>query len=332
MSEYLSNRWGGEGGSYPSDCEPGNREVIGTRERTREADAVVRGVNVRVLFHAMKLTTLTRVMRMGRDQHCTISLYPVSWSIPHSSVSRSGSRRSVPFWSTHLRPLKDNALFWHAIWKSCDSPATGAVANIQRSTRAKYHRAIRYFKQNDQLARFTRMGEHFVNQERDDFWTEVKKMRGNNSATPTIVNDCLSEDDIALCFREKYNTLYNSVGYMPEEMARLRQEIEANACRHEGEMCRFHVLSTRDVTIASAMRLMLKFSYCAATSGSFGLWKEAITVWCGAAFSWFRTAVALLLAARSLSCVTSLRNPVIILWKVFVIQLYSSKSATITKK
>ncbi|ELU16751.1 hypothetical protein CAPTEDRAFT_216936, partial [Capitella teleta] len=45
---------------------------------------------------------------------------------------------------------------------------------------------------------------------RDDFWTEVQKMRGNNSATPTIVDDCLSEDDIALWFREKYNTLYNS--------------------------------------------------------------------------------------------------------------------------
>ncbi|ELT89281.1 hypothetical protein CAPTEDRAFT_185041 [Capitella teleta] len=132
-------------------------------------------------------------------------------SIPHSPVSRSGSRRSVPFWSTHVRPLKDSALFWHAIWKSCDSPATGAVANIRRSTRAKYHRAIRYFKQNDQLARFTRMGEYFVNQGRDDFWTEVQKMRGNNSATLTIVDDCLSEDDIALCFREMYNTLYNSV-------------------------------------------------------------------------------------------------------------------------
>ncbi|ELU08741.1 hypothetical protein CAPTEDRAFT_194900, partial [Capitella teleta] len=171
-------------------------------------------------------------------------------SIPHSPVSRSGSRRSVPFWSTHVRPLKDSALFWHAIWKSCDSPATGAVANIRRSTRAKYHRAIRYFKQNDQLARFTRMGEYFVNQGRDDFWTEVQKMRGNNNATPTIVDDCLSEDDIALCFREKYNTLYNSVGYVPEEMARLRQEIEANACRHEGEMCPSHVLSVRDVTIA----------------------------------------------------------------------------------
>ncbi|ELU00135.1 hypothetical protein CAPTEDRAFT_194581 [Capitella teleta] len=35
-------------------------------------------------------------------------------------------------------------------------------------------------------------------------------------------------------------------------LLRLRQEIEANACCHEGEMCPSHVLSVRDVTIAMA--------------------------------------------------------------------------------
>lgn len=106
--------------------------------------------------------------------------------IPHSNANQVNARKPVPYWTTHVKPLKDKALFWHAIWKSCDSPTIGVVAQIRRSTRAKYHRALRFFKQNDNLARFSRMGEQFLQQDRADFWSEVKRMRGNDTPAPSV--------------------------------------------------------------------------------------------------------------------------------------------------
>jgi len=40
-------------------------------------------------------------------------------------------------------------LIWHNIWLKCGRPRDGAAADIMRRTRAAYHYAVRYFKQNN---------------------------------------------------------------------------------------------------------------------------------------------------------------------------------------
>lgn len=67
------------------------------------------------------------------------------------------------------------------------------------------------------------MGEQFVQQKRVDFWLEVKRMRGNN----------------------KYENLYTSVPYDPDEMARLRQAISTDVYRHVDDECSSHAISFR---------------------------------------------------------------------------------------
>ena len=122
--------------------------------------------------------------------------------IPHSSPRVSNHQ--IPGWDRFIKPLKRDACFWHAIWKSCGSPAQGTVAGIRRSTRSRYHRAIRALKRNEELVRFAEMGDRFLQDERNGFWTEVKKIKGRSSCTPSMVDGKCTEEEIADAFSTKY--------------------------------------------------------------------------------------------------------------------------------
>ena len=58
--------------------------------------------------------------------------------------------------STHAVSMADwfiRVQIWHFIWKKCGSPTQGEIAQIMRSTRSKYHYAIRYVKKNEEMLR-----------------------------------------------------------------------------------------------------------------------------------------------------------------------------------
>ncbi|ELU15101.1 hypothetical protein CAPTEDRAFT_186492 [Capitella teleta] len=107
--------------------------------------------------------------------------------IPHSTQRGGNSRSPVPMWSALVHPLRDQAMFWQALWKECGFPAIGEVALVRRSTRARYHRAIWHLKRNDELARFCAMGEDFIRGGHGDFLSEVRRMRGRGEAAPSCV-------------------------------------------------------------------------------------------------------------------------------------------------
>ena len=171
--------------------------------------------------------------------------------IPHSNDR--GSHHQLPGWNRFIRPLRETACFWHSIWKSCGSPTQGEVATIRRATRARYHRAVKKLKKNEELARFASMGERFLQDDRRDFWTEVKKMGGRSCATPSMVDGRHTEEDIAEAFSAKYRELYNSVGYDSSQMEVLKESINHNVRLHSDGECASHGISVRDVacTVAS---------------------------------------------------------------------------------
>ena len=163
--------------------------------------------------------------------------------IPHSSPSMTTDRRPLPLWSTHVKPLKEDAMFWHAVWKSCGSPPTGEVALVRRFTRAKYHRAIRTIKKNDEYARSRKMAEHFLEQDRRDFWAEVKRMRGRKTAASATVDGEFEDEEIAEVFSSKYRALYNSVPIDPDKMRALVDQIELDARHHNNDTCTSHQIT-----------------------------------------------------------------------------------------
>ena len=164
--------------------------------------------------------------------------------IPHSSPRVSNHQ--IPGWDRFIKPLKRDACFWHAIWKSCGSPAQGTVAGIRRSTRSRYHRAIRALKRNEELVRFAEMGDRFLQDERNGFWTEVKKIKGQSSCTPSMVDGKCTEEEIADAFSTKYQELYNSVGYDPHGMEALTDEVNHSVFHHHSD-CSSHNVTYADV-------------------------------------------------------------------------------------
>ena len=66
--------------------------------------------------------------------------------IPHS-----GSRtRVVPGWNDHVKHDKDQSLFWHWIWTEAGRPNSGYIYQIMRTTRHRYHYAVRRCRKQKQ--------------------------------------------------------------------------------------------------------------------------------------------------------------------------------------
>ena len=139
-------------------------------------------------------------------------------------------KKGVPRWNEVAKPLKDDALFWNAIWVSCGKPHNGVVCQIRRSTRAKYHKAVKKLKKEENLNRCEVMAEAMIANNNRKFWTEAKKFKGRNRVSvPNTMDEARGDGNVAELFARKYETLYNSVPYDDDKMIDL--------CKRVDEMC-----------------------------------------------------------------------------------------------
>ena len=69
------------------------------------------------------------------------------------------------------------------------------------------------------------MGEAVSNNNDRVLWDEVKKMSNTSNNLPNIIDDKTEVEEISNIFAEKYDLLYNSVGYSVNELERLKIDI-----------------------------------------------------------------------------------------------------------
>ena len=127
-------------------------------------------------------------------------------------------------WNEHIRPLRDDSLFWHGIWKEAGRPAAGALAAIMRSTRAKYHRAVKMHKSKEMSTRRSVIAKCVSDGINRDFWGEIKKLESKNKTMPNAVDGFTDDGDIANSFAQKYSKLYESLPTSHQEIADLRRQ------------------------------------------------------------------------------------------------------------
>ena len=121
----------------------------------------------------------------------------------HALPKCAPPRGCVPMWNEHIRPLRDDSLFPHQVWKDAGSPPVGALATIMRNTRAKYHRAVKLHKPDSDKFRRSLIATSFANGNNSDLWNELKKLDTSTKIVPCSVNGFT---DIANTFANKITT------------------------------------------------------------------------------------------------------------------------------
>jgi exonuclease III len=153
----------------------------------------------------------------------------------HFPVTGQKVSKCIPGWNKYVDEFRKDALTWHHIWKAQGRPRCGDVADRHRSTRAKYHQAVRFVKRNADMIKMEKMAEAISCNNSRDLWKEVKSVKGSNSTLSSCIDGVSSSEGIALLFSEKYNQLYNSVSYDTLEMDVLKRKIEGmvtNQCTY----------------------------------------------------------------------------------------------------
>ena len=58
---------------------------------------------------------------------------------PKDGSSKKG-KKATPGFHIQVKPFKEDAYFWHAIWKSTGKPLNNQLHSIMKRTRIIYHR------------------------------------------------------------------------------------------------------------------------------------------------------------------------------------------------
>ena len=144
-------------------------------------------------------------------------------SIPQAS--KNGKRTNVPYWFEEVKPLKDNALFWHWLWGECGKRKHDAVYDVMRHTKHQYHYAIRAAKKQETDLRKQRLAESCSSNNTKDMWQELKQMSSSRKLVANVMDDACASSAISEVFAKKYQALYSSVPTSPQEMDTLTEMV-----------------------------------------------------------------------------------------------------------
>ena len=158
-------------------------------------------------------------------------------------MSKAGNK-SIPDWDDIAKPERDGSLFWHWLWIECGRPRNGVIADVMRSTRAKYHYTVRKLKKEAEKRTRVKLAESICSNQSRDLWTEIRKINGRAKTVSPVIDECHSDYDIANLFASKYDQLYQSVPTSPFELENVKCEIK-NRILSEANTCNINVEDLR---------------------------------------------------------------------------------------
>ena len=149
------------------------------------------------------------------------------------------NKKHKPCWGGTVKSERDSAIMWHAIWCSAGRPQTGVLANIRRSTRAQYHRAIRNAYKKDQEMHMKQMAMKIYRDKERNMWDEIKRLKPKRRNITTCIDGISDSSGIANMFKNNYETLYNCQSATKCEMDEFKELLDKSVwlCGHSDTNC-----------------------------------------------------------------------------------------------
>jgi hypothetical protein len=144
-------------------------------------------------------------------------------TIPQSRTGDTKTSKALPGWNDTAEPLRQEALYWHDMWKLQGSPREGELAHSMRTSRAKYHKQVKHLKSNQTQLRNQKLAESLSHADNRNFWKEIRHIKGTSTMVPSKIDDVAGDEAIVNVFSDKFKKLYNCVSYNQRDMHKLQE-------------------------------------------------------------------------------------------------------------
>ena len=126
-------------------------------------------------------------------------------------VNKSGNfnHTPTPGWNQYVKPFRDDSLFWHSVWVSVGRPNNTALHQVMKSTRTKYHYAIKCVRKLESEMRKDQMLQDSLNGKINDILKFIKSSRKTNKGPATNIDGVTGADNISYHFTGIYRDIYN---------------------------------------------------------------------------------------------------------------------------
>ena len=161
-----------------------------------------------------------------------------------SSIKR---KKVLPGFSEYCKPLRDEAVKWHNLWKDQGRPSSGFYADKRKVTRSEYHKCVRKVKVNENKIRSQKMAEAIKCNNQRNLWSEVKKIKSSARCISSNIDGITDQKGITELFAKKYNELYNSVNYNDSEIQGLFSYVNDMIADNNNDLCNSATFGNHDV-------------------------------------------------------------------------------------
>ena len=135
----------------------------------------------------------------------------VNNNIPMSGNNHAARGSVIPGWSEHVKPFREDAKFWHAIWVSLGRPLNCEVHRVMKHTRNLFHYAVRKVKKNREKIIQDNLLASFLDGKATGLVKKLKNLRSSGKEkVPSNIDGHVGKENIANHFASKYSDLYNS--------------------------------------------------------------------------------------------------------------------------